>query len=594
MSACAGCGGPAEPGAPCPACGGDPLLDGRFRFDAVIGRGGTGTTWRATRLEDGLVVAVKAQPLAADRKASELEDRELRVLREIDHPQLPRLLEVVSRGVGHQRVRYLVQTFMDGEDLSVALQRKRFTAVEVAALMRSALEPLGWLHALSPPVVHRDVKPANLILRPDGSVALVDFGAVRDVLKGTLGGSTVAGTFGFMAPEQFRGDAEPATDLYGLGATAIHLLTRREPHGLLDLRQRFAWRPHAAAPPALCDLVDDLTEPLPSARPRQDEVIARLDAIVDGRPVPPSARASGWASEGRRPAARSAVEAAPVGFAEPETPVEPAPFDEQLIPHAGAPAAAPKAPEGPRLRTWVAFTFFLGVAATVGGAVLTVARAPSPAPPPVPVVTPAPAVTPVPSVAPAVAYIPTPSMTTTREELVAVRSLVLTSPVLQPCVRYGRDEYVHVVGTPAGVQVGMSHRSAARHEIVAGCLADAPVPLVAPDASYGFSGKIVNLDIPAGERMVAFEDSIGGDPKGTLTIVAPPDAALDLIVHQEHGVARVVGGGEITVPIRRGLDSIQVFRFGETDPARVHSLTIREGSCTWHWDQPDKPPVCRF
>jgi hypothetical protein len=97
--------------------------------------------------------------------------------------------------------------------------------------LREAADCLRYLHGHAPPIVHRDIKPGNVILRPDGSYCLVDFGSVRDRLK-PEGGSTVVGTFGFMAPEQFQGRAGPGSDVYAVGATALSLVTGREPEDL--------------------------------------------------------------------------------------------------------------------------------------------------------------------------------------------------------------------------------------------------------------------------------------------------------------------------------------------------------------------------
>jgi serine/threonine protein kinase len=89
---------------------------------------------------------------------------------------------------------------------------------------------LDYLHSRVPPVLHRDIKPANIIVRPDGSPVLVDFGAVRNVFRGPDdAGSTVAGTYGYMPYEQLMGQASPASDLYALAATFLHLLTGRAP-----------------------------------------------------------------------------------------------------------------------------------------------------------------------------------------------------------------------------------------------------------------------------------------------------------------------------------------------------------------------------
>ncbi|MFT7518665.1 MAG: hypothetical protein ACI9MC_000797, partial [Kiritimatiellia bacterium] len=95
---------------------------------------------------------------------------------------------------------------------------------------------------------------------PAGELVLIDFGSVRDALRDAdVGGSTVAGTFGFMAPEQFHGDAEPRTDLYGLGALAVALLTRKAPHLMADTQQRLRWKEHANVSDDMGLVLDKLT-----------------------------------------------------------------------------------------------------------------------------------------------------------------------------------------------------------------------------------------------------------------------------------------------------------------------------------------------
>jgi hypothetical protein len=102
------------------------------------------------------------------------------------------------------------------------------------ALFLELLSILEYLHARVPPVLHRDVKPANIIVRPNGLPVLVDFGSVRrEVLAPDEFGSTIAGTYGYMPFEQYMGQASPASDLYALGATFLHLLTGRPPRDFM-------------------------------------------------------------------------------------------------------------------------------------------------------------------------------------------------------------------------------------------------------------------------------------------------------------------------------------------------------------------------
>src|SRR5690606_3127387 len=163
----------------------------------------------------------------------------------------------------------------------------RYTSAEVLDVVDELLGVLAYLHALAPPIIHRDLKPANVLRRTvDGRLVLVDFGAVRDAMQDLeLGGSTITGTFGYMAPEQFRGDAVPATDLYGVGALAVCLLTRREPHTLLGPSGRLEWEAHTRVDPVLATLLHRLLEPDPRRRPADAVQVRRWIGSV--RRAPP-------------------------------------------------------------------------------------------------------------------------------------------------------------------------------------------------------------------------------------------------------------------------------------------------------------------
>jgi hypothetical protein len=258
---CAHCTQPTDH-EPCEHCGEPPLLDGRYRLEAVLGRGATGTTWRAVD-PTGEAVAIKSMPLArlAGGKERELLEREVRVLRELSHPGIPAYVEHLFVSEGPDTTLWLVQELVPGRSLAEELEDHRYSPREVLAIIAELAGILDHLHSLSPPVIHRDIKPGNVMRRPDGRLELIDFGSVRDVAKGSLGGSTVAGTFGYMAPEQFAGDAEPRSDLYGLGALAVALLTRKEPQSLSDHANRLRWADHARVTGALHDLINRLVEP---------------------------------------------------------------------------------------------------------------------------------------------------------------------------------------------------------------------------------------------------------------------------------------------------------------------------------------------
>lgn len=296
---CADCGVQTE-GDPCEKCGRPALLDGRYRLDRVLGRGTTGTTFAAVRLADGLNVAVKEMPLrqADTEKGRELLRREVRVLRQLHHAQIPAWIDDLVVGQGKHASLYLVIEFIDGVDLAHELEQHRYDEREVLDVVIGLLPVLIYLHNLSPPVIHRDIKPRNVIRRSPmgthpGELVLLDFGAVRDAVADIeLGGSTVAGTFGYMAPEQFRGDASAASDIYAVGALAVALLTRREPHTLADPNGILVWAHHARVSPAVARLLGRMLDRDARRRPSDAATllieVRQLRASLDAAPPAPA------------------------------------------------------------------------------------------------------------------------------------------------------------------------------------------------------------------------------------------------------------------------------------------------------------------
>ncbi|HYJ10997.1 MAG TPA: serine/threonine-protein kinase [Polyangiaceae bacterium] len=206
------------------------LRQGRYLLVGSLGSGSQGETLEAVDKREGRPVAIKRFTIrgAKSWKDVELAEREATVLAALNHSSLPRYIEHFEE----EGALYLVMEKVEGETLSARRKRGAVLSQEqVLRFLREAGASLRYLHGHAPPIVHRDIKPGNVILRPDGSYCLVDFGSVRDRLK-PEGGSTVVGTFGFMAPEQFQGRAAPSSDVYAVGATALSLLTGSEPEDL--------------------------------------------------------------------------------------------------------------------------------------------------------------------------------------------------------------------------------------------------------------------------------------------------------------------------------------------------------------------------
>lgn len=232
-AACVGCHAEAtEPR--CAHCGAA-VRAGAFRVERLIAQGPHSRVYLA---EDagGRKVALKELTFSLVPGTEQLDafEREAAILRQLDHPRVPALVASFSEGRGVHTRLYLAQQFIAGESLLQRLGRGPVGEEEAWRIAEEVLELLVALHGRSPAVLHRDIKPANLILRPDGAVCLVDFGAVRHVANGVTHGSTLVGTFGYMPPEQLGGTVDASSDLYALGATLVHALTGVQPSELLS------------------------------------------------------------------------------------------------------------------------------------------------------------------------------------------------------------------------------------------------------------------------------------------------------------------------------------------------------------------------
>jgi serine/threonine protein kinase len=214
----------------------DTIIDERYQLRSLLGEGGSGITYLAERLADKQAVAIKMLSLRHldDWKQLDLFEREAKVLAHLNHPQIPKYLEYFHIDTDENRAFYIVQQLAPGKPLNEWVKDGWCaTETEIKNITKQLLGILQYLQKKTSPLIHRDIKPQNIIRNSDGQIFLVDFGAVQNVYHATMmRGSTVVGTYGYMAPEQFRGQVVPASDLYGLAATVLYLLTRRSPADL--------------------------------------------------------------------------------------------------------------------------------------------------------------------------------------------------------------------------------------------------------------------------------------------------------------------------------------------------------------------------
>ena len=241
------------------------IINQRYRIVTPLGKGSMGTTYEAEDLTNYQRVAIKAVSLrqATDWKILELFEREARVLANLNHAKIPNYLDYFQIETPEELRFYLVRELIEGESLATMVEKNwQPTETQVKDIGLQILKILEYLHSFTPPVIHRDIKPQNIIRRPDGQVYLVDFGAVQDVYRNTLTrGGTFVGTLGYMPLEQFRGQVKPASDLYSLGASLLFLLTGKSPADLPQVRMKIDWHSHVTISADFADWLEKMLEP---------------------------------------------------------------------------------------------------------------------------------------------------------------------------------------------------------------------------------------------------------------------------------------------------------------------------------------------
>lgn len=222
------------------------VIDGKYKILSVIGKGGMSVVYLALNERANKSWAIKEVRKDGIQNYEVVRQNliaETDMLKKLNHPNLPSIIDVIDR----EGSFLIVMDYIEGKPLSDILKENGAQPQEnVIEWSKQLCDVLGYLHSRRPSIIYRDMKPSNVMLKPDGNIALIDFGTAREFKSSAVADTTCLGTRGYAAPEQFggQGQTDARTDIYCLGATMYHLVTGHNPatppYEMYPIRQ---WNP---------------------------------------------------------------------------------------------------------------------------------------------------------------------------------------------------------------------------------------------------------------------------------------------------------------------------------------------------------------
>ena len=222
------------------------IVDGKYKILNKIGQGGMSIVYLAMNERANKPWAIKEIRKDGVSNYEVVKQNliaETDILKRLNHPNLPSIIDVIDC----DDTLLIVMDYIEGKPLSEALNREGAQPQEkVIEWAKQICDVLGYLHSRVPPIIYRDMKPSNVMLKPDGDIMIIDFGTAREYKSASIADTTCLGTQGYAAPEQFggQGQTDARTDIYCLGATLYHLITGHNPclppYEMYPIRQ---WNP---------------------------------------------------------------------------------------------------------------------------------------------------------------------------------------------------------------------------------------------------------------------------------------------------------------------------------------------------------------
>ncbi len=257
------------------------ILNNSYRVLRLLGKGGTFRVYLTEDVSSGSLFAAK-MCFKKDQKYSpvvrDMVFKETSAVKELSHPMIPKIYEVIET----DDYLCIIEEYITGETLEALVNRSSAQAPEIVVEWGMQLcDVLGYLHSLNPPRIFRDLKPANIMLRDNGKIALIDFGIMRCYDSKKKSDTACFGTKGYAAPEQFgRRQSDARTDIYALGMTLHHLLTGVGPNS-----KKYEYRPVRQINPLISSelegIIDKCVAISPSARYDScDELAQKLENSI--------------------------------------------------------------------------------------------------------------------------------------------------------------------------------------------------------------------------------------------------------------------------------------------------------------------------
>lgn len=243
------------------------LVDGKYKVLRVVGKGGMSVVYQAVNEKANKIWAIKEVRKDGTQNFEVVKQNliaETDMLKRFNHPNLPSIIDVIDTDDSF----LIVMDYIEGNSLSKAIETSGAQSQEdVIEWAKQLCDVLGYLHSQNPPIIYRDMKPANVMLKPDGNISLIDFGTAREFKSSSVEDTTCLGTQGYAAPEQYggHGQTDARTDIYCLGATMYHLITGHNPstppYEMYPIRQ---WNPMLSS--GLEEIITKCTQRNPNDR----------------------------------------------------------------------------------------------------------------------------------------------------------------------------------------------------------------------------------------------------------------------------------------------------------------------------------------